>query len=176
MTRYFSAVITPPLSEASVRIRSFAVTAAVLSLAACSKPASTSPTDPANQVIATATFDPSLNVDLKTSTKTASGLYYKDLVVGTGAVATPGQGVAAGYVGWLTDGKQFDASPAGQPYRFVLGTHAVVAGWDEGIAGMHVGGKRQLIVPASLGYGPSGRDPIPPNGLMIFTVELMAAQ
>ena len=64
-------------------------------------------------------------------------------------------------------------SPPGQPYVFVLGTHSVVEGWDEGIAGMHVGGKRQLIVPASLGYGPEGRAPIPPGGLMIFNIELV---
>lgn len=157
-----------------MRIRSFALVTVVLSLAACSKPASTLPTDPANQVIATATFDTSLHVDLKASTQTPSGLYYRDVVVGTGPVAAPLDTVAAGYSGALTDGKQFDASPPGQPYVFILGTHSVVAGWDEGIAGMHVGGKRQLIIPASLGYGPGGRAPIPPNGLMVFTVELVA--
>jgi FKBP-type peptidyl-prolyl cis-trans isomerase FkpA len=160
-----------------VHIRSFRVVAAVLSLAACAKPASTVPTDPGNQVIATANFAPSLNVDLKTSTMTPSGLYYKDLVVGTGPVAVPGQVVAAGYVGALTDGKQFDASPAGQPYQFPLGGHRVIAGWDEGVAGMHVGGKRQLIIPGSLGYGANGMAPaIPPNAVLIFTVELVSAQ
>ncbi len=159
-----------------MHIRSFAVAATVLSLAACAKPASTSPTDPANQVIATATFDSSMHVDLKASTQTPSGLYYRDLVVGTGPVATPGQMVAAGYIGWLTNGQKFDASPAGQPYGFPLGGHRVIPGWDEGVAGMHVGGKRQLIIPASLGYGPQGSGPIPPNAVLIFNVELIGVQ
>jgi FKBP-type peptidyl-prolyl cis-trans isomerase len=173
MTTLFCGVHHSTFSEALVRIRSFAAAATVLSLAACAKPASTSPTDPKNLVIETATFDTSLRVDLKASTKTATGLYYRDLAVGTGPVAAPMDTVAAGYSGWLTDGTRFDASPPGQPYVFILGTHSVVAGWDEGIAGMHVGGKRQLIVPASLGYGPGGRAPIPPGGLMIFNVELV---
>ncbi|HEY3934004.1 MAG TPA: FKBP-type peptidyl-prolyl cis-trans isomerase [Gemmatimonadales bacterium] len=159
-----------------MRTHSIAVAAIVLSLAACSKGASTSPADPANQVITTATFDSSLRVDLKASTVTPSGLYYRDIVVGTGPVAVAGDSVFAGYVGALTDGKQFDASPANQPYGFPLGGHRVIAGWDEGVAGMHVGGKRQLIIPASLGYGPSGSGPIPPNAVLIFTVELARVQ
>ena len=159
-----------------MRIRSIVIGATVLSLAGCSKPASTLPTDPANQVIATATFDSSLHVDLKASTQTPSGLYYRDLVVGTGPAAVPGQMVAAGYIGWLTNATKFDASPAGQPYQFPLGGHRVIAGWDEGVAGMHVGGKRQLIIPATLGYGPQGSGPIPPNAVLIFNVELVAAQ
>lgn len=159
------------------RIRQSLLAVTVLSLVACSKsPSSSLPTDPVNQVITTANFDPSLHVDLKASTKTASGLYYRDVVVGDGPVATPGQTVAAAYVGWLVNGVQFDASAEGAPYSFVLGAHGVIAGWDEGVAGMHVGGKRQLIVPGSLGYGPTGSGPIPPNAVMVFTVELVGVK
>jgi FKBP-type peptidyl-prolyl cis-trans isomerase len=159
-----------------IRFRPLAAATAVLALAACSKPSSTVPTDPANQAIETATFDPSLHVDLKGSTKTASGLYYRDVIVGDGPVAAPGQTVSAGYVGWLVDGSQFDASREGSPYTFVLGTHAVIAGWDEGLTGMHVGGKRQLIIPATLGYGANGSGPIPPNAVLVFTVELVSVK
>lgn len=163
------------------RIRSSVLAVTILSLGACSKAPSSSasslPTDPANQVIATATFDPALHVDLTRSTKTASGLYYRDVVVGDGPVAAPGQTVSAGYVGWLVNGKQFDASPEGAPYSFVLGAHRVIAGWDEGVAGMHVGGKRQLIIPSGLGYGPVGSAPvIPSNAVLVFTVELVSAR
>jgi FKBP-type peptidyl-prolyl cis-trans isomerase FkpA len=159
------------------RIRFSAIAGTILAVAACAKPQSISPTDPANQVIATATFDPSLHVDLKASTQTASGLYYRDVTVGTGPVATAGQRVAANYDGWTVDGKEFDSSASHGPYPFVLGAHAVIAGWDEGVAGMHVGGKRQLIIPASLGYGPNGNPPaIPPNAVLVFSVELVSAQ
>ncbi len=165
-------------------IRRSALAVTVLSLSACSKPAPSStppaaaaPGGPVNPLIEAATFDPALQVDLKASTKTASGLYYRDVVTGNGPVAAPGQTVAAGYVGWLANGKQFDASSVGAPYRFVLGAHAVIAGWDEGVAGMHVGGKRQLIIPSGLGYGPAGSPPvIPPNAILVFTVELVGVQ
>lgn len=133
---------------------------------------SISPTDPVNQVIATAKFDPSLHVDLAKSVRMPTGLFYRDILVGDGPVAAPGQHVSVVYTGWLVNGKQFDSNQ----YDFPLGTGAVVPGWDLGIAGMHVGGRRQLVIPGALGYGAAGSGPIPPNAIMVFTVELVSAK
>ena len=145
----------------------------LLSVAACS----TSPRAAGPVAIEHETFDSTLHVDLAASTHTASGLYYRDLVVGTGPVATNGMHVAMLYTGWLDNGKQFDAAVAGQqPYQFVLGTQAVIPGWDEGLVGMRVGGTRQLIIPSNLGYGPTGSGPIPPYATLVFNVEMVAAQ
>jgi FKBP-type peptidyl-prolyl cis-trans isomerase len=106
-----------------------------------------------------------------------SGLKYVDLTVGTGTIAEPGMNVSVHYTGWLTDGTKFDSSlDRGQPITFRLGAGQVVRGWDEGIAGMRVGGKRKLTVPPELGYGPGGRGPIPPNSTMLFDVELISVR
>lgn len=108
-------------------------------------------------------------------TTTPSGLQYWDIVVGTGDTAVPGKPVSVHYTGWLTDGKKFDSSlDRGQPFVFTLGQGDVIKGWDEGVAGMKVGGKRQLRIPPSLGYGDSGAGGvIPPNATLIFDVELI---
>jgi len=107
---------------------------------------------------------------------TASGLKYQILQPGTGATAQPGQTVTVNYTGWLTDGTQFDTSVGKQPFQFPLGGHRVIAGWDEGVAGMKVGEKRKLIIPSSLGYGPDGNGPIPGNATLVFEVELLNVQ
>jgi FKBP-type peptidyl-prolyl cis-trans isomerase len=104
-----------------------------------------------------------------------SGLKYWDLKKGSGAVAKAGDMVHVHYTGWLTDGKKFDSSvDRGSPFDFKLGAGMVIKGWDEGVAGMKVGGKRQLHIPAELGYGARGAGAaIPPNADLVFDVELL---
>jgi len=101
-----------------------------------------------------------------------SGLEYYDIKVGDGAVAKAGQTVTVHYTGWLVDGKKFDSSAdRGDPFRFPLGGGQVIKGWDEGVAGIRVGGMRQLRIPASLGYGSRcAGGVIPPNSTLIFDV------
>ena len=108
--------------------------------------------------------------------KTASGLQYWDTKEGTGAAATSGSRVKLHYTGWLDTGKKFDSTvEAHQPYSFTLGKGEVIKGWDEGIEGMKVGGKRQLRIPPELAYGEDGHAPqVPPNATLIFDVQLLA--
>ena len=112
-------------------------------------------------------------------TTTASGLQYEDTVVGSGTEAAPGQGVSVHYTGWLYEngeqGKKFDSSvDRRSPFEFSLGAGMVIKGWDEGVQGMKIGGKRTLIIPAALGYGARGAGGvIPPNATLKFDVELL---
>jgi peptidylprolyl isomerase len=114
-------------------------------------------------------------VDEEDYTTTASGLKYYDIQVGTGVTPTVGQTVVVNYVGWLVDGTQFDSSyDRGQTFSFVLGKGNVIAGWDEGVASMKVGGKRKLVIPPELGYGDTGAgSTIPAGATLIFEVELV---
>ena len=124
-------------------------------------------------------FAPALNVDLAAMTHTASGLYYQDLEVGTGDEAAAGTTVTVHYEGWLADGTKFDSSrDRGTPYEFLLGIGLVIAGWDEGVAGMRVGGMRKLVIPPQLAYGSAGAGGgvIPPNATLVFDVELLEVQ
>ena len=116
-------------------------------------------------------------------TTTPSGLQYEDTVTGEGAEAKAGQRVSVHYTGWLHDpaaakqrGRKFDSSKdRGDPFRFVLGAGNVIAGWDEGVQGMKVGGTRVLTIPAELGYGARGAGGvIPPNATLVFEVELLS--
>lgn len=106
---------------------------------------------------------------------TASGLKYVDVVVGTGREAATGNLATVHYTGWLTNGKKFDSSvDRRDPFSFPIGAGQVIRGWDEGVAGMKVGGKRKLTIPPELGYGARGAGGvIPPNATLVFDVELL---
>jgi FKBP-type peptidyl-prolyl cis-trans isomerase FkpA len=102
-------------------------------------------------------------------------LVIEDLVVGTGATAAAGDLVTVNYVGTLTNGTKFDSSyDRGQPYSFQVGAGQVIAGWDQGVPGMKVGGKRRLTIPPSLGYGGQANGPIPANSTLVFEIELVS--
>ena len=109
---------------------------------------------------------------------THSGLKYQDLKEGTGAEAKKGNTVDVHYTGWLKDGTKFDSSlDRNQPFTFKLGAGRVIKGWDEGVVGMKVGGKRKLVIHAELGYGAAGSPPaIPPNSVLVFQVELLSVE
>jgi peptidylprolyl isomerase len=140
-----------------------------LTLAACGG-------DNGTQPLTNEDFADELNVDLNAMTRTSSGLYLQDLVVGTGAEAVVGMSAAVHYEGWLPNGTKFDSSrDRGVPFTFELGAGTVIAGWDEGVAGMLVGGIRKLVIPPTLGYGVGGVPPdIPGNATLVFDIELLA--
>ncbi|NVJ27918.1 MULTISPECIES: FKBP-type peptidyl-prolyl cis-trans isomerase [Myxococcus] len=121
------------------------------------------------------TYAESLNVDLAAMTRSSSGLYTQDLgEPGAGDVATAGKRVYVHYTGWLPDGKKFDSSAGKSPIDFTLGQGSVIDGWDQGIVGMRVGGKRRLVIPSSLGYGAQGSSgAIPPYSVLVFDTELI---
>ena len=108
-------------------------------------------------------------------TTTESGLQIEEIRVGNGDEAMPGQFVSVHYTGWLTDGSKFDSSKdRDEPFEFPLGRRNVIAGWDEGVQGMRVGGVRKLTIPPQLGYGARGAGGvIPPNATLVFEVELL---
>lgn len=146
--------------------------ALILSLAACERNKQPAGTPAAGAPAAAAAAD--------TSAQTFQKI---DTVAGTGKVAEAGQTVTVHYTGWLFSpkeaqqhGAQFDSSVGREPFTFRLGAGNVIPGWDQGVAGMKVGGKRTLIIPASLGYGADGAGPIPPNANLIFDVELLGVQ
>jgi len=137
---------------------------AALSLAACTESGPVAPD------IETANFAASLGVDLANSTKTSTGLYYRDITVGSGATV-PATGVVSltnAYVGYLRSGLEFDSGT----FTFNTGTGAVIPGYDEGVRGMRVGGVRQGIIPPHLGYGSSGTGGIPGNSILVFNITL----
>jgi len=156
-------------------------TASLLSVLACGKdrPVSEDRSTPAasSATLTNASFAPSLEIDLATMTRTPAGLYYRDLIEGDGKLVAKDQFVAAKYTGWLTNGVQFDATgPGGSPFVFKIGAGQVIAGWDQGLIGMRVGGIRQLVVPPDLGYGAAGSGGvIPPHAVLVFQVEVVSA-
>jgi FK506-binding nuclear protein len=123
------------------------------------------------------TFDASLGVDLAHSTKLPSGMYYRDIVIGTGATLVNGQTVGMRYVGSFANGQEFDSNPAPKPvFSFTLGAGQVIRGWDLGLPGMKVGGRRQLVIPPTLAYGPNDYGKIPGNSVLVFTVDAISTQ
>jgi peptidylprolyl isomerase len=151
---------------------------ALLALVACSSVADQSPAiSNSPPDIATATFAPSLGIDIAGFSHNANGLYWKDLSQGDGPVVQSGQRVAVAYDGHLPDGTRFDQSAPGRPYETRIGVGAVIGGWDQGIPGMRVGGRRVLVIPPSLGYGAGGSPPvIPGSAVLVFTVEVVAVE
>lgn len=146
----------------------------VLVLSACGGEATTAPSTPSNP--ATESFAASLGVDLSRMTRKAADLYVQDLVVGTGTEATTGRILRMTYTGWLANGTRFDTNAGGTPFAFTLAAREVIAGWDQGVAGMKVGGKRLLVIGSNLGYGSRGSGPIPANATLVFEVQLMGVQ
>ena len=142
-----------------------------LALVACGgRPAAEAPAPSSSTVLTAAPIDSSMML------RTASGLQFRDLVVGTGPIVTAGQFISVYYIGQLLNGRQFDATiPPAEPIRFQVGIRRVIRGWDEGLVGMRVGGRRQLIVPPALGYGSRGTGPIPPGSTLVFTIEVVSA-
>ena len=121
---------------------------------------------------------PPLPADAGAVQTTASGLQYHDIVEGSGAQPEQYQKVSVHYTGWLENGNKFDSSlDRREPFAFTLGARQVIAGWDEGVASMRIGGKRRLLIPPELGYGARGAGGvIPPNARLIFDVELLGAK
>ena len=123
------------------------------------------------------TLATTLAASAATLTKTPSGLQYRDVTVGTGSTLAAGQTVGVRYAGCLTSGSRFDSNePPKSIFSFRLGSGLVIKGWDEGLVGMKVGGRRQLVIPASLGYGTQANGPIPANSVLVFTVDAVSAQ
>ena len=126
-----------------------------------------------NEDPASTAYDPKLGIDVGRMTRTASGLYFQDIVTGTGAVADSGKTVRVYYTGWLTSGEQFDSNRNKTPFEFVLGLGSVIKGWEEGLKGMRVSGRRRLVVPPELGYGGKTSGLIPAGSVLVFDVELV---
>jgi FKBP-type peptidyl-prolyl cis-trans isomerase FkpA len=148
--------------------------AALLALGACSNSDAgnmSGPSDPSTEVFAS-----SLGVNLTQMTQVADRLYVQDLAVGSGAEATSGKQLRMRYTGWLRTGTQFDSNTSANGFGFVLGVGQVIDGWDIGVAGMKVGGRRRLVFGSQYGYGPRGSGPIPPNATLVFDVELVSVQ
>jgi FKBP-type peptidyl-prolyl cis-trans isomerase len=160
-----------------LRLLSAALLAVSLSTTAC---LSTEPI--VIPTIETTGFDPALGVNLALSTKTPSGLYYRDIVAGSGAAFATGDSVTVYYTGSFPNANVFDQTTAANPISFRLGAGQVIQGWDEGLVGMQIGSKRQLIVPPSLGYGATelrdryGNVIIPRYSILVFTVTAVSVQ
>lgn len=153
--------------------------AAALLAAACGPGRETrAPRGPMNPDPAANTYAPALGVTLSQFTRQPSGVYTRDDTVGTGPVAAAGKNVQVQYTGWLTDGSKFDSSlDRNAPFPFTLGQGEVIRGWDEGVAGMKVGGTRTLVIPPGMGYGSSGSPPdIPANAVLVFRVKLLGVR
>jgi FKBP-type peptidyl-prolyl cis-trans isomerase len=150
------------------------VAAGLLALSACTKKTEETPAS----AVGTAPESKESKESKQTPVADVKELKIEDLKVGTGAEAVAGKKVSVHYTGWLTDGKKFDSSvDRGEPFKFNLGAGQVIQGWDKGVAGMKVGGKRKLTIPSQLGYGERGAGGvIPPNATLVFDVELLGVE
>ena len=142
-------------------------------LSACGSD-STAPNIPSNPAVET--YASSLGVTIANMTRRSDNLYVQDLVVGTGAEAVAGRVVRVTYTGWLINGSRFDTNVGGAAFPFTLGAQQVIAGWDQGVLGMKVGGKRRIVIGSALGYGNQGQGPIPANSTLVFDVEVLGVQ
>lgn len=159
-----TSILTRPMNR---NLRSSLTLLLLLVASACSDTTGVDPRD--------VTFAPELGIDLDAMIRTSSGLYYQDVQVGSPPTANPGQIVTVLYRGWLADGTLFDERQnPGDPLQFRLGVGMVIAGWDEGVAGMMVGGVRKLVIPPELGYGSQPRGPIPANSVLVFEIKLLS--
>lgn len=142
----------------------------LLAAAACGD--TTGPSDPD---LTKVSFAPALGVDIATMTRMGDGVYVKDITVGTGAGVVPGRVLGVRYQGWLANGNRFDHNePPRAIFQLVLGQGRVIEGWEQGLLGMKVGGKRLLVIPPSLGYGTQANGPIPANSVLVFQVEVVS--
>ena len=123
----------------------------------------------------TVQFAAELEVDLAASKRVTRGLYTRDLIVGDGRWANRGDEITVRYVGRLADGRAFTTA-AEPPATFKLGARTVIDGWERGLSGMRVGGRRQLVIAPHLGYGKNGSGPIPPNAVLVFEIELLSVK
>jgi len=146
---------------------------ALVLVAACGDdPASPTFADPA-----TATYAPELGIDIATMTKTATGLYFDDVTEGTGALVEVGKRVSVHYTGWLANGTQFDTTRDNNvPIEWTFGVDRLIPGFEEGVNGMRVGGRRTLVIPPQLAYGVQPNGPIPGNSILVFDVEVVGVQ
>lgn len=132
-------------------------------------------TGPADPDLSTVNFAPGLGVDIAAMTRVGDGVYIKDLTPGTGAEVVQNKVLGVRYQGWLPDGTRFDHNLEPRAlFQLVLGQRRVIAGWEQGLLGMKVGGKRLLVIPPSLGYGAQANGPIPANSVLVFEVQVVS--
>ena len=155
------------------RRASLATLGATLFMAACAGGAPAGPLPPSDP--AQLHFASELGIDLADFQLTSSGLYLQDMNEGTGTMARRTSHVWIYYVGWLPDGTVFDGQLQGDPFHFRLGGNEVIRGWNEGIRGMRIGGRRRLVVRPGLAYGSRGRGKVPPGATLVFEVQLIDA-
>jgi FKBP-type peptidyl-prolyl cis-trans isomerase len=150
-----------------MRLRHLALALALTGIAACGS-------DATGPDLFKVQFADSLHVDIRSMQAVGNGEYVQDLLVGAGDSVATGRTLTVFYTGWTSDGTKFDSNVGGNPFNFILGAGQVIKGWDEGLIGMRVGGKRRLVIPPSLGYGSAGSGRIPPNAVLVFDVQVTA--
>jgi FKBP-type peptidyl-prolyl cis-trans isomerase len=150
------------------------VVALSISLAAC---ASGGGATPVTRSMESIPFAAALDVNLARMTKTPAGVYYRDIEVGTGPIVRGKEDLKVHYTGWLSNGVKFDSNTNDQqPLTLPLGRGRVIKGWDDGLVGMRVGGRRQLVIPPELGYGPNRSGDIPPDAVLVFEIRVVSAK